>query len=79
MSAGIGFLQIFKSITYVYHPAKSDYAKISKLILDKINTNLWSILNVNQQRNTENVMDWFGNIEKKPRHSFNSFDIVNLV
>ena len=57
LSAGIGFLQIFKSITYVYHPAKSDYGKISKLILDEIDINLWSILNLNQQRNTENVMD----------------------
>ena len=34
------------------NPAKSDSGKISKLILDKVNTHLRAILNVNQWRNT---------------------------
>ena len=58
------------------NPAKSDSGKISKLILDKVNTHLRTILNVNQWRNTQNVIEWFGNIEQKSRHSFISFDIV---
>ena len=60
------------------NPAKSDSGKISKLILDKINTPLTTILNVNQRRNTQNVKDWFGNIEEKTRHSFISFDIIDF-
>ena len=59
------------------NPAKSDAGKISKLILDKVNTQLRTILNVNQWRNTQNVIEWFGNIEQKFRHSFISFDIVD--
>ena len=60
------------------NPAKSDSGKISKLILDKVNTHLRTILNVNQWRNTQNVIEWFGNIEQKSRHSFISFDIVDF-
>ena len=62
----------------IINPAKSDSEKISKLILDKVNTHLMTILNVNQWRNTQNVIEWFGNIEQKSRHSFISFDIVNF-
>ena len=47
------------------NPAKSDSGKISKLILDKINTHLRSILNVNQWKYTQNVIEWFGNIKEK--------------
>ena len=60
------------------NPAKSDSGKISKLILDKVNTHLRTILNVNQWRNTQNVIEWVGNIEQKSRHSFISFDIVDF-
>ena len=60
------------------NPAKSDSGKISKSILDKLNTKLRSILNVNQWRNTQNVIEWFGSIEEKTRHSFISFDIVDF-
>ena len=60
------------------NPAKSDSGKISKSILDKLNTHFQSILNVNQWRNTQNVIEWFGNIKEKNRHSFISFDIVDF-
>ena len=60
------------------NPAKTDSGKISKLILDKLNTHLRSILNVNQWRNTQNVIECFGNIKEKTRHSFISFDIVDF-
>ena len=58
--------------------AKSDSGKISKLILDKVNTPLRAIINVNQWRNTQNVIEWFGNNEQKSKHSFISFDIVDF-
>ena len=35
-------------------------------------------MNVNQWRNTQNVIEWFGNIKEKNRHSFIPFDIVNF-
>ena len=57
------------------NPVKSDSGKISKLILDKLNTHLRSILNVNQWRNTQNVIEWLGNIKEKTRHSFISFEV----
>ena len=62
------------------NPAKSDSGKIRNLILDKINTKLRTIFNVNQWRNTQNVIRvyWFGNIEQKTRHSFISFDIIDF-
>ena len=47
-------------------------------MLDKVNTHLRTILNVNQWRNTQNVIEWFGNIEQKSRHSFISFNIVDF-
>ena len=60
------------------NPAKGDSGKISKLILDKVNTRLRTILSRNQWRNAQNVIEWFGNIEQKSRHSFISFDIVDF-
>ncbi len=36
------------------------------------------ILNLNQWKNTQNVIEWFGNIKEKHRHSFISFDIVDF-
>ena len=35
-------------------------------------------VNVNQWRNTQNVIEWFGNIEQKSGHSFISFEIVDF-
>ncbi len=46
--------------------------------LDKINSNLRKILNLNQCKNTQNVIEWFGNIKEKHRHSFISFNIVDF-
>ena len=60
------------------NPAKSESGKLSKIILNKINSNLRKILNLNQWKNTQNVIEWFGNIKEKHRHSFISFDIVDF-
>ena len=46
--------------------------------MDKVSTHLRTILSVNQWRNTQNVIEWFGSIEQKSRHSFFSFDIVGF-
>ena len=60
------------------NPAKSESGKLSKIILDEINSNLRQKLNLNQWRNTKQVIEWFGNIKDKERHSFISFDIVDF-
>ncbi len=59
------------------NPAKSESGKLSKIIFDKINSNVRKTLNVNQRKNTQNVIEWFGNI-KENRHSFISFDIIDF-
>ena len=60
------------------NPAKSESGKLSKVILDKFNSNLRQKLNSNQCRNTQQVITWFGNINDKDRHSFIPFDIVDF-
>ncbi len=50
------------------NPAKSESGKLSKIILDKINSNLRKTLNLNHWKNTQNVIEWFGNIKEKHRH-----------
>ena len=47
------------------NPAKSESGKLSKIILDEINSNLRQKLNLNQWRNTKQVIEWFGNIKTK--------------
>jgi hypothetical protein len=36
------------------------------------------LINLKQWRNTEQVIEWFGNMKDKERHSFISFDIVDF-
>ena len=60
------------------NPAKSDLGKVSKVILDEINSKIRPILNVNQWKNSLSVIDWFRDINNKPNHTFLSFDIVEF-
>ena len=60
------------------NPAKSEIGKISKHILDRINTNVKNILNLNQWKNTKAVLSWFTNIKQKDAHSFIAFDVVDF-
>jgi hypothetical protein len=60
------------------NPAKSESGKLSKFILDKINSNLRQKLDSNQWRSTQQVISWFGNINDKDRQSFISFYIVDF-
>ena len=55
------------------NPSKSELGKVSKAILDDINSKIRLILNVNQWKNTQSVIDWFQSIKNKPNHSFLSF------
>ena len=60
------------------NPAKSEIGKVSKQILDRINTSIVSKLGLNQWKNTKAVLNWFNSIENKDDHSFIAFDVVEF-
>ena len=60
------------------NPAKNDIGRISKVILDKINSSLIKQLKVNQWKNTQNVIEWFKKIEEKSKYKFIVFDIQDF-
>ena len=59
-------------------PAKSEIGKISKQILDRINTAITNHLSLNQWKNTRAVVNWFSGIEHKERYMFIAFDVVDF-
>ena len=60
------------------NPAKNELGRISKVILDKINSQLRNDLKLNQWKNTDNVIDWFKKIPNKHAHKFMIFDIKDF-
>ncbi|KAJ8033815.1 hypothetical protein HOLleu_24177 [Holothuria leucospilota] len=60
------------------NPAKSEMSKVSKVILDSINTSIRSQINVNQWTNTLSVIEWFKRIPDKKHRTFIMFDIVDF-
>ena len=57
------------------NPTKNELGKISKKIIKKINQEILKKTDVNQWKNTSNVINWFNNIENKKDFSFIQFDI----
>ena len=57
------------------NPSKSELGKISKAKVEKINDSIKSQLNINQWKNTDQVITWFENIPNKSECSFIQFDI----
>ena len=64
--------------TRLINPAKKGLGRISKVSLDNINSNLQNALGINQWKNTNNVIDWFKNIQNKTVHTFTMFDIKDF-
>ena len=60
------------------NPAKSDIGVISKFYLDGVNTKLRQRLQVNQWRNTDEVIHWFTAIPDKHHSRFIKFDIADF-
>nr|XP_047123016.1 uncharacterized protein LOC124806296 [Hydra vulgaris] len=60
------------------NPAKNEVGRITKDILSKINADLRSILQLNQWKNTRNVIDWFKAIKDKHLYKFLIFDIIDF-
>ena len=57
------------------NPAKNELGRISKSMLDIINTSLQNLIKVNQWKDTSEVIEWFKNIRNKQKHKFILFDI----
>ena len=60
------------------NPAKSELGKISKNILDDINSQIRDATGLRQWKNSLSVIDWFKNIKNKPSYTFLSFDITEF-
>ena len=60
------------------NPAKSELGKVSKQILDRINTQIAAKSSVNQWKNTSEVLDWFNNSVKTERTTFITFDVCEF-
>ncbi|MCP4482402.1 MAG: hypothetical protein GY817_06445, partial [bacterium] len=64
--------------TRLINPAKNELGRISKVILEKITTQVRTKLNLNQWKNTNSVIDWFSKIEDKSNHVFMMFDVKDF-
>ena len=60
------------------NPAKNELGRITKSILDRINTSLRNLIKLNQWKNTREVVEWFKNITNKQKHKFIVFDIKDF-
>ena len=60
------------------NPTKSEMGRVSKKILDRINSKVRSSTGVNQWKNTASVIDWFTKLPNKSDCTFILFDIVNF-
>ena len=60
------------------NPCKSEVGKVSKHIIDKINQELRNNLQLNQWKNTQDVIQWFNNIHNKELCAFIQLDIKDF-
>jgi hypothetical protein len=60
------------------NPAKSELGKVSKVILDDINSKIRTATGFNQWKDSQSVIGWFKDINNKANNSFLSFDIAEF-
>ena len=60
------------------NPSKSEIGKISKIILDRINSNIRQNLKLPQWRSTNDAISWFKDLKDKSERKFVKFDIVSF-
>ena len=60
------------------NPTKTQIGKISKMILQSINSSIREKTGLKQWRNTKAAIEWFKGIENKTRKNFIQLDIVNF-
>ena len=64
--------------TRLINPAKNEVGRISKSILQNINTKLRNNLQLHQWNNTSSVLTWFNNIKSKSKYKLMIFDLNNF-
>ena len=60
------------------NPSKTHIARISKIILDKINATIRKDTGLQQWKRTAEVIEWFNSIDHKHENYFLKFDIVDF-
>ena len=60
------------------NPTKSENARVSKYILDRINTDIRSKCKLSQWKNTKGVINWFSQLRQKNKLTFLAFDIIDF-
>lgn len=60
------------------NPAKNELGRISKSILENLNTKIRNHLHLNQWKNTDTVIEWFNSIKDKKICKFIVFDIKDF-
>ena len=60
------------------NPARTEIGWVSKYILDRINKDIWSKCNLNQWKNTKDVINWFSQLRQKTIFQFFTFDIIDF-
>ena len=60
------------------NPAKNELGSLSKFIRQAVNKDLMNKLNLNQWKNTEDVIDWFKSLNDKQLCKFVIFDIKDF-
>ena len=60
------------------NPAKSELGKVSKVILNDINSKIRTANGFNQWTDSQSVIEWFKDIKNKANNSFLSFDIADF-
>ena len=58
--------------------SKTNIGKISKVLLDKTNSAVFSSIKINQWKNTALIITWFEKITHKQTSSFICFDVENF-
>ena len=67
-----------KTSCHLINPSKSSVDKISKLMIDKINSHIQRETSASQWKDTSSVIEWFVNIKEKERSSFMVFDMYSF-
>ena len=60
------------------NPTKTEIGRVSKYILDRINTDIGSKCKLNQWKNTKEVINWFSQLRQKNKLTFLTFDIIDF-
>ena len=60
------------------NPAKSEIGRISKQVLQRINTDVQNKTSFNQWKNYSSVIEWFKNIADKNLYTFTVFEIESF-